>query len=286
MGRSQRHMLWEQGATAAGEIHAQGVVAPGIAMQVDPEALNVLKAGPPLYNEGLELKQPREEGGVEVPIGEPGGPLSGSSLTGAIPESVVPPEPEPPEPPEPGPDPEPGMEPILDSLDPAHAVIGGPDLTMHVHGQNFTDTTLIIFNGGVENTGFVSNTELTTIVKPSLAGAAVEVPVNVRQGTYDSNAVNFNFSVAEPPPEGGRTFPEGPHTINLVEDHADGIAVTLADGAVQVGDAVTIEATGNTAINGSYTVLSVEGMVVVVDNNTELLTPIEAKGRLTVTAGA
>ena len=38
MGRSQRHMLLEQNTTAAGEIHAEGAVAPGIAMQVDATA--------------------------------------------------------------------------------------------------------------------------------------------------------------------------------------------------------------------------------------------------------
>ena len=38
-----------------------------------------------------------------------------------------------------------------------------------------------------------------------------------------------------------------------------------------------IEATGNTSINGNYEVLSVDGMVVVVDNSVMLLAPIDDK---------
>jgi hypothetical protein len=103
-------MLWEHGATAAGEIHAEGVVAPGIAMQVDPEALNVLKVGSPLFNSGQEREEPPDLTEVEVPIGEPGGPLAGSSLTGAIPEELVSPEEPPVEPEEPPPETEPPPE--------------------------------------------------------------------------------------------------------------------------------------------------------------------------------
>ena len=276
MGRSQRHMLWEQGATAAGEIHAQGVVAPGIAMQVDPEELNVLEPGPALFNTGLERAEPLGDGSVEVPIGAPGGPLSGSSLTGAIPEELLPPPT--PEPPEPGPDPEPGLEPTVEYLAPAEAVCGSTDFTMRVVGTNFTDSSIIVFNRGEEHTVFVSDTELTTIVKPSLASIAADLPVLVRQGTYDSNEVMFSFTEAE---ELGREA--GPFNITLIEDHMEGLALTLDGGEFKAGDDVSIEATGNTSINGAYEILEVNGSTIVIDSNYELATPIEAKGRLTIT---
>lgn len=260
MGRSQRHMIVEQGANAAGASLDEGVVAPGLLMQVDGD---VQKVG---------------GGPVEVPTGAPGGPLQGSTLTGAIPSDVAPPTPPQPEP---GPDPEPGMEPVLDSLDPAFAVIGSDDVTMHCHGRNFTETSVIVFNGGEENTVFVSDTEVTTIVKPSLAGTPVSVPVLVRQGTVDSNAVNFNFEVDEElPPERD----VGPFDITSIADHPNGLAITLASGEVLDGDTVLIEATGNTSVNGQYEVSIVDG-VIVVFNEMELAAPIEAKGRLTIVTG-
>jgi len=275
MGRSQRHMLWEQGETAAGEIHAQGVVAPGIAMQVNPEAVGELQAGPPLYNDGLELKQPREEGGVEVPIGEPGGPLSGSSLTGAIPEEL-----------QPGPGPEPGEPPVLSSLEPATGVLNGPNITMHCIGSGFTEQSQIYFANQPEPIVFISEGDITTIITMSLPWGPATVPVFVQNADgQSSGTLSFIFTEGEPAEElGTRTFPIGPINIANIDDHADGIQLTLSAAAdVQGGDTVLIEATGNTGINGSYPVLLSDGTVIVVDNPMELLTPIEAKGRLTVT---
>lgn len=273
MGRSQRHMLWEQGATAAGEIHAEGVVAPGIAMQVDPEALNVLKPGPPLYNmptsSGIYTRE-GEEPGVGVPIGEPGGPLSGSSLTGAIPEDAN--LPEPPE----------LTKPVIDHLDPATAVLGDPDVTMHVHGSDFDDGCVIVFAGNDEPIVFISDTEITTIITLSLPWGAVTVPVAVRNANGDlSNEVSFTFTEAGAPE--GLAERTGPFTISRIEDHPDGVAITLNEaGDVRVGDTVTIEATGNTGVNGEYTILAVDGLTIVVDNDLLLTSPVEGKGRLMV----
>jgi hypothetical protein len=81
------------------------------------------------------------------------------------------------------------------SLDPATAVVGGPDVTLHVHGTGFTVDTVILFNGGEELTAFVSDTEVTTLVKPSLVEMAVFVPVSV-VGAVDS--FPFEFTEAEP----------------------------------------------------------------------------------------
>ena len=77
----------------------------------------------------------------------------------------------------------------VDSLDPAEAQLGAPDVTLHVHGTGFKEGMQIVFNGGLEQTVFVSDTELTTIVKPSTATTAGEFPVSVAA---------FGF-IAEPP---------------------------------------------------------------------------------------
>jgi hypothetical protein len=96
-----------------------------------------------------------------------------------------------------GPDPAPGAEPVLDSLDPAEAVVGGPDVTLRLLGSNFLPTSVIIFNNGAEMTTFVSDTELTTLVKASLAGAAIDVPVEVRSGVQVTASQTFSFTAAK-----------------------------------------------------------------------------------------
>jgi IPT/TIG domain len=65
---------------------------------------------------------------------------------------------------------------------------------MTVTGTGFAPYSKIVFNGGDEVTTFVSETELSTIIKPSLAGAAIAVPVTVRNGTKVSNMVQFTFT--------------------------------------------------------------------------------------------
>src|SRR5262245_41008999 len=156
MGRSQRHMIVEQNTTSAGEVHAQGVVAESIVAQVDPSALNVLIPVPPQEAQ-LEIPQ----GGFAVPEGPTGGPLQGSSMSGAVPaELAPPPDPEPPEP---------GFKPVLNSINPSSARIGDPDLNMNVNGNYFVDGAVIVFNGGDEATTYKSGGQLSTIIKPSLA---------------------------------------------------------------------------------------------------------------------
>ena len=177
MGRSQRHMLLVQNTTANGEIIAQGEIAPLSLVQVQEPALLSTEL------HGVE--------DLEVPVGPPGGPLQGSTLTGAVPESLVAPTPPGPEL---GPDPEPGLEPTLEYITPNEAVIGSTDFTLRVIGTNFTDTSVIVFNGGDEATTVVSDTELTTGVKPSTAQVAGALPVQVRQGSYTTGEVDFTFT--------------------------------------------------------------------------------------------
>ena len=86
--------------------------------------------------------------------------------------------------------------PTIASLDPSTAQMGAADLTMTVNGTGFTPTSIIVFNGGDEPTTYVSATQVSTGVKPSTVGAAVAVPVKVRNGAKDSNAVDFTFTAA------------------------------------------------------------------------------------------
>jgi hypothetical protein len=91
--------------------------------------------------------------------------------------------------------------PILSSLSPDTAVSGDPDFVLSCIGSGFTSSTVITFGPTYdEPTTLVSDTEVTTIVKPSLFAPAV-VPVTVRIGKLRSDPVDFTFTEPTPPPE-------------------------------------------------------------------------------------
>ncbi len=99
--------------------------------------------------------------------------------------------------------------PVLLSLEPDSAGILDPDFTLAVVGSAggtpFTAASVIVFNGGDEVTTFVSPTELTTLVKPSLVSQAIDVPVKVRDAYGESNELVFSFTEAPAAMyEGGR----------------------------------------------------------------------------------
>lgn len=86
--------------------------------------------------------------------------------------------------------------PIVTSLVPDTAVLGDADVTMHVMGSAFSVLSVIVFAGNTEQTVFVSPTELTTVVTPSLAWGEVAVPVLVRNGYAESEPLDFTFTAA------------------------------------------------------------------------------------------
>jgi IPT/TIG domain len=84
------------------------------------------------------------------------------------------------------------LTPVLSSLDPSSAISGDPDFTLSCIGTGFTPDTTINFGGRNEPATFVSDTEVTTVVKPSLFDPAV-VPVYVRTGPFVSDPIDFTF---------------------------------------------------------------------------------------------
>jgi hypothetical protein len=83
--------------------------------------------------------------------------------------------------------------PVLHSILPSDAVSGDPDFVLHCRGANFGSESVIHFGIEDEPTTFVSSTEVTTGVKPSLFAPAV-VPVTIRNGTKLSEPVDFTFT--------------------------------------------------------------------------------------------
>jgi len=94
-----------------------------------------------------------------------------------------------------------GSIPTITSLDPDSAETGSADITMTVNGTNFNEDSVIVFGQHDEPTTFISDTQVSTGVKPSLFAPAT-VPVAVRNGPAESEAVNFTFTEAAP--EGAR----------------------------------------------------------------------------------
>lgn len=92
--------------------------------------------------------------------------------------------------------PPPSQAPVINSLNPNTAVVGGPDLTMTVIGSGFTSGSVIVWNGGDEPTTFVSATQVSTGVKPSTASGPWSIPVAVRNGDKISNSLAFQFTAA------------------------------------------------------------------------------------------
>jgi hypothetical protein len=93
--------------------------------------------------------------------------------------------------------PEPAPEPTLDSLSPDTAVAGdAADITMSAIGTGFTAASIIVFNGNPEPTIMLSDTELTTGVKPSLFVVPAVCPVEVHTGPFVSGSVDFTFTEA------------------------------------------------------------------------------------------
>ena len=70
--------------------------------------------------------------------------------------------------------------PVVTSLTPNSAEIGDASFTLHVHGNGFKNTDVIVFAGVDEPTTFVSTSELTTGVNMPLWLGPDAVPVLVR----------------------------------------------------------------------------------------------------------
>ena len=85
--------------------------------------------------------------------------------------------------------------PTVSSLSPNTAVSGDEaDITMTVNGSGFMNGTVILFNGLDEPTTFISSSQVSTGVKPSLFVVPAECPVGVRNGSIKSNEMPFTFT--------------------------------------------------------------------------------------------
>jgi IPT/TIG domain-containing protein len=188
--------------------------------------------------------------------------------------------------PAPGPEPEPGPAPVISSINPDNAAIGDPPQLVNVNGSNFAGLSAVMIDDTKVATTFLSDTQLQVTLDPGDAAAVFTIKVQNPDGQESNTST---FTVGEPATQASRSFPIGPLPIqSITPDSGGGGAIYLVYGDVRTGDAVTIEATGTTAANGTYivdeAVTDASGTHVVIhDSGATAL--IEAKGRLTVTDG-
>lgn len=82
--------------------------------------------------------------------------------------------------------------PVILSLDPASAVVGDDPVTVTIHGENFTPSTSVSFNGKDTPASYVSPTAMAITVHPADLNEAAQVPILMQNGTLlTSNTMNF-----------------------------------------------------------------------------------------------
>ena len=85
--------------------------------------------------------------------------------------------------------------PVLDAISPDTAVAGDPaDIVLSCTGTGFNESTVITFGNFDEPTTFVSDTEVTTVVKPSIFVNPDTVPVKLHNSVAFSDPVDFIFT--------------------------------------------------------------------------------------------
>lgn len=89
--------------------------------------------------------------------------------------------------------------PEVTSLNPNTVALGSESFDIHVMGKNFDEQSHIVWNGAIEPTTRVSDSELTTQVNMGTAVNAVSVPVQVQSSKgVLSNSMLFEFTPAAP----------------------------------------------------------------------------------------
>lgn len=94
-------------------------------------------------------------------------------------------------------------QPTLTSVAPNTAALDDADITGIFTGTNFTEDSIIVWNGVDEPTTLISPTQVSTIIKPSVVTSPYTAKAAVRNGAKITATVDFVFTEPLPdPPEG------------------------------------------------------------------------------------
>lgn len=200
MGRSQRHKVIIQGTDSTGKgLSEKQPSFRYINQFANSQAFSVSTgpAGGPLQGSSMAgfpptlIPLPSLDAQRSAELQEGSGDFSAPgqfNLSGNPVYTSLPPE-------NTGGEPEPETPVTLTSLSPNTAVLGDPDFTLSCIGTGFSEATIINFANQDEPTTFVSDTEVTTGVKPSLGwGPNQPLPVFVYDNGNASQMLDFTFT--------------------------------------------------------------------------------------------
>ena len=89
----------------------------------------------------------------------------------------------------------PSPNPVISSLSPTSATVGGPAFTLTVNGTGFASGAVVVFDNTSATTTFVSSSQLTAMVPANLIANAHTATVQVSNPAV-SNTVNFPVNSA------------------------------------------------------------------------------------------
>lgn len=96
---------------------------------------------------------------------------------------------------------EPNAVPMLASLSPNSTAAGSPGFTLNIYGNNFINTSTVLWNGAPRTTTFVSATELRATITADdvdAEGTASVTVVNPAPGGGSSNSLTFTINSSPP----------------------------------------------------------------------------------------
>jgi hypothetical protein len=92
--------------------------------------------------------------------------------------------------------------PTLESIAPATAVVGDPDVTVTLTGTGFKDgRTQVKIDGAPAAGTFVSDTAMTTVLPSAAAVEPKTLSISVLDLIYETPPQTFTYTAAPPPPE-------------------------------------------------------------------------------------
>ena len=90
--------------------------------------------------------------------------------------------------------------PVITTLSPSSASMGGPDFTLTVNGSNFLSSLTVAWNGAPLATKFIGGGQLTALVPAALIAAVGTGRVTVTGNGASSNALTFTIALPGPAP--------------------------------------------------------------------------------------
>jgi len=90
--------------------------------------------------------------------------------------------------------------PVLSSLSPDMAIVGGAGFTLTVNGSGFMSGSTVYWNGAARTTSVISSTQLTAEISAADVALVGSYPVTVTNpgpGGGASNALNFEVIAVE-----------------------------------------------------------------------------------------